>query len=724
MSKILVLQGGGASPSSACQLLDTLSGLCGFLYDMQMVDVAALVVQPWFDSTCLLALPDGDYKAYVDALYTPQAGAWGAQKQCPAQRIHTYVERGGSLLAIGAGAAALSGGVRFGDMELQQEGAFHLMPIFPGAYWGPVYVLRSGEERPVPVCTMDAAGRCGTPTSLMYARGGGLFVRADAFADYGVDIVAVYADSDGRRLPVDEDPPDAAAALHCTLGRGHVLLFGTRVEMPTPHDDGARVALLSELLVSRLHVNVGTCAQPGLSDPPRLSPVYVAARDASLLAAFRGAFGAQDAKAERPAASLFRAAPDIPAALQHAGVQVLAIVQDTQDAYAVVSASVPAMQALQEACAAAPVDAGGAPEGTDWQRVSKLLVLSDPASACDTVTPYFCLAAYFEARSRARAAIAQRSVPWGMPRVLLPTTELGDLVLYGQVVTSTQTMLEKNMLLLHACKPGTTFFATHQVAGRGRGKNTWISPLGCLQFSTLLHLPAHAGTKTVFLQYLAAMAIVYGLSELLGPACEGIRGRLRIKWPNDVYAEVPETPAAGAAFARRDGETTRHFVKLAGILVNARYERDQFQVVVGCGVNCTNEHPTTSFAALVRSCAEATGAVCPPVTQEQCAGAILAAFETLVLAFVGAQYSFTPFAKAYEAMWMHSNQEVCIAGEQQPVRVVGITSDYGLLRTVPLASDTTASDPRAWSGDFVADCIDLQPDGNSFDMFQNLVKRK
>lgn len=48
----------------------------------------------------------------------------------------------------------------------------------------------------------------------------------------------------------------------------------------------------------------------------------------------------------------------------------------------------------------------------------------------------------------------------------------------------------------------------------------------------------------------------------------------------------------------------------------------------------------------------------------------------------------------------------------QTVRIVGITPDHGLLRTLP---------ERGGAG---AQFIDLQPDGNSFDMMAGLIKLK
>lgn len=77
--------------------------------------------------------------------------------------------------------------------------------------------------------------------------------------------------------------------------------------------------------------------------------------------------------------------------------------------------------------------------------------------------------------------------------------------------------------------------ATYQIAGRGRGGNLWVSPLGCLQFSLRLEvsLAALPASRLVFVQYLVALAVVEAARD------EGVLGqwadRVRIKWPNDVY---------------------------------------------------------------------------------------------------------------------------------------------------------------------------------------------
>jgi biotin--protein ligase len=75
----------------------------------------------------------------------------------------------------------------------------------------------------------------------------------------------------------------------------------------------------------------------------------------------------------------------------------------------------------------------------------------------------------------------------------------------------------------------------------------------------------------------------------------------------------------------------------------------------------------------------------------------------------------------------------------QKLRIHSITSDYGLLRCRPVASSSTVPSSRGLTplysrGDFGGDdrsatakkeeWVDLQPDGNSFDLMSGLIRRK
>lgn len=110
--------------------------------------------------------------------------------------------------------------------------------------------------------------------------------------------------------------------------------------------------------------------------------------------------------------------------------------------------------------------------------------------------------------------------------------------------------------------------ASHQLAGRGRGSNVWLSPAGCLQFSLLLRVPlaSFPSHKLVFVQYLFALAVVEACRS------EKVLGRLgeqvRLKWPNDIYAIFPTDL----------GEEKR---KIGGILINMSFSSGNADIVIG-----------------------------------------------------------------------------------------------------------------------------------------------
>ena len=106
--------------------------------------------------------------------------------------------------------------------------------------------------------------------------------------------------------------------------------------------------------------------------------------------------------------------------------------------------------------------------------------------------------------------------------------------------------------------------ASHQLSGRGRGSNVWLSPSGCLQFSLLLRLrlSEFPASRLVFVQYLVGIAVVEACrhENVLGKLGE----KIRLKWPNDIYAVT------------HDG-----IRKIGGILVNTSFTGSQVDIVVG-----------------------------------------------------------------------------------------------------------------------------------------------
>lgn len=82
------------------------------------------------------------------------------------------------------------------------------------------------------------------------------------------------------------------------------------------------------------------------------------------------------------------------------------------------------------------------------------------------------------------------------------------------------------------------------------------------------------------------------------------------------------------------------------------------------------------------------------------------------------------------------NQEVTLTTVEphQRLRIVGITPDHGLLRCVPISSGSNlygrdvdgGYDDRTYSASAAASSqyVELQPDGNSFDLMAGMIKRK
>ncbi|KAF5325174.1 hypothetical protein D9619_009794 [Psilocybe cf. subviscida] len=332
----------------------------------------------------------------------------------------------------------------------------------------------------------------------------------------------------------------------------------------------------------------------------------------------------------------------------------------------------------------------GSTDPATWQPKG-VIVYPDGKLPPRALTPLFDVELFYDALEAARGATAASFSPWG----------LGDALMYGEVVTSTQTMLDKNPVFLRQLPTPLLSLASYQLAGRGRGSNVWLSPSGCLQFSIVLRvgLDSLPPSKLVFLQYLFALSVVEACSDesVLGPKAGA---HVRLKWPNDIYTSVG---ANGKDDLR----------KIGGVLVNTSFQGGQVDIVIGCGVNVLNLPPMTSLSQL-------SPASRAPLSMEKTTAAIMARFGSMWSTFLEKKGSFEPFLDLYLRRWLHSDQLVTLTTTtpHTAVRIVGITTDYGLLRTVP-----DRMGMRRSGGDD-EDYIDLQPDGNSFDLMANLIKSK
>jgi len=113
--------------------------------------------------------------------------------------------------------------------------------------------------------------------------------------------------------------------------------------------------------------------------------------------------------------------------------------------------------------------------------------------------------------------------------------------------------------------------AREQTAGRGRRGGKWMSPPGNLYATLLLKDPAPPkdAPKLSFVTALAVHDAILGCAPVM-------RGKLALKWPNDVLC--------GGA-------------KLAGILIEGHRLDAGLAVAIGIGVNCKHHPAQTSYPA-------------------------------------------------------------------------------------------------------------------------------
>lgn len=258
-----------------------------------------------------------------------------------------------------------------------------------------------------------------------------------------------------------------------------------------------------------------------------------------------------------------------------------------------------------------------------------------------------------------------------------------------------------------------------QLAGKGRGSNTWLSSKGCLQFTFVLR---HEDTTTLSLiQYLVGLAMVEALVR--EPGYEFLQGLVRLKWPNDIYSCQP-----GGGDLK----------KLGGILVNSQTDNDGgFLLLIGFGFNVSDTPWTRSLNELIEEGGRRTGTYALPWGKERVLARFATTFSSMYTRMEADGRGF-PFDLYYQH-WLHGGQVVFLEEEQMRARIEGIDgSGYliarphtdgllGLLngaRPSPLTSSSSSILSEGGEGPHAQRPFLLQPDGNSFDMMKNLIKRK
>lgn len=266
---------------------------------------------------------------------------------------------------------------------------------------------------------------------------------------------------------------------------------------------------------------------------------------------------------------------------------------------------------------------------------------------------------------------------------------LGNLLLYGEIVTSTNSILDRNPKFLRLLPHGIVAVGSRQIAGRGRGNNVWVSPEGLLAVSGVLRVPvSECRHSLVFVQYLSSLAMVEAIQSF---GVHYQRLGVKLKWPNDIY------------IAKDDS-----YVKIGGIIVTCSISEGQYILVFGSGTNVNNSHPTTSLNSSIEAYRKKHNVPMEHIKLEALLGRFLAKFSEMFHTFLAR--GFHPFENSYYSLWLQSDQIVALeryGGTKAAIR--GISLEGGML----LAEDTNTKT-----------IYELLPDGNSFDMFSGLLKRK
>ncbi|POR32168.1 Biotin--protein ligase [Tolypocladium paradoxum] len=668
------LPGTGTSAESVRQCLYTLRRLLSPNYAVIPVTESAILKEPWAPTCALLVVPGG-----ADLGYCRVLNGEGNR------RITDYVRRGGAYLGLCAGGYYGSGRCEFevGNRPLEVIGSRELA-FFPGtcrggAFKGFEYRSERGARAAVLRVATGAFTEQVPETFASYYNGGGVFVDAGSIKGRKIEVLASY---DGE---LDVDGGDGkAAVLLCHIGDGKAMLSGPHPEFaavnlyPQPDvpgydelihklaaDDQARVGFLKACL-SRLGLEV---SQEDTAVPP-LSSLHLSAVDntkvTELLCAWEEVMDKEDGQEYiRGEVDTFH----IQAEEGSLGVEEL-------------QHSLPSTEGEN-------AKDGGI---VDYAAITKRIIPHEETLPNPGLTPRFNHKQFYSSLRRFQATEEDAD-------------EWGNILLYGDVVTSTNSLLEKycaplkprspNPKLMSKLPTGFTFSASTQVAGRGRGTNVWVAPPGALVFSTIINHPAHLAVSrpVVFIQYIAAIAIVEAIRSL-DVGYENLP--VKLKWPNDIYALDPAQPAAA-----------KQYVKIGGILSQCGYCDGSYQIVLGIGINAINPRPTTSISDLLPAGA-------PPPRLEALLARILTRLEAVYAQFQREGFS-DDLERRYYRHWLHTGQAISLEAEGGVrARVLGISRDWGMLRVEQTDAEGRGTG-RIWS---------LQSDENSFDFWKGLVRRK
>ncbi|KAG5421308.1 BPL1 [Candida metapsilosis] len=660
---VLVYSGPGTTIEGVKQCIDSLRLHLSKYYAVLSANETVLLTEPWMRKTSMLVIPG---EGGADLTYCQVLNGYGNFK------IKKYVKNGGKFMGFGAGAYYASARCEFdvgGPLEVSGD---RELAFYPGVCRGGAFkrykygshvsaraakLVVNGNELP------NAPASC-----CALHNGGGVFIDSEKYDD--VKVLARFVEE------IDVEDEGKAAIVYRKVGKGDVILSGPHLEYPPEKFEGveedgvasvantleehdkARRMLMREML-KKLGLRVCDNIDENV---PKITPMYLMSPDIG--------------KIEKVRSNLCANLPI-----------EKGVFKDRNDTFVF-------------------EDNQHQPQhNEDGQTQCIKFITSGDVTTLDS-TPDFNTQSYFKRLFQ----LSNNN-----------TLELGTVLCYTKVITSTHTILEQNQYWLKHLPHGLVLTATTQIAGRGRGNNIWLNPKGVLPTTILFKIPKCEVTPSfiVCLQYVTGLALIeaiLGYGESAGYQDMPVR----IKWPNDIYMLKSQYFTS----INTDTDTTtlegdeEKYVKVGGSLLSSQFIDGYYYLIWGGGLNVSNEAPTTSLNVILTKLNELRKekhkSALPKYELENLLAQIVFTINQFYSIFKNSSGQLSPFLPLYYQRWLHSNQEVVVSGgghygESRTCIIRGITPEYGLL----MAQDVNNHE-----------VLHLQPDGNSFDLFKGLVYKK
>lgn len=656
-------------------------------YAVISVDAKVLKNEPWSEKTSLLVFPGG-----ADLPYCRDFNGDGNRK------IKNFVKRGGKYIGFCAGAYYAASRLEFETGTDMEVSGSRELGFYPGvargtAFRGFQYGTDRGER--AAICSIEGAENFASvdnnmPTSFVsHYNGGPTFVDADKLSN--VEILSKYLE----KIDVDSGSLHTnAAVVYCSVNKGAAILFGPHCEFEpslisfsTPKKNENLVSQMTassndrdvflRLCFEKLGLKVNT---PEDAKVPKLTPLILSSIDpkavSSILRNIETDIGYSDDEK-----TIIRAPNDTFKVSKIRNGETSKHIKMHEEDYE-------------------------DPESA----VKELWVFENGEKPSAKMSPYFNILSYY----------SHLQDNWGEQEQQSKfNATFGQPLMYGEILTSTNTLLEKNYNILRYLPDGFTAIGTTQVSGRGRGGNVWVSPMGTLAISVILRLSLEQAKQApvVFVQYLTSMAVVEAILSYGGDAESGYAEMpVKIKWPNDVYILKPEF-FNKPQNSRYVYEIDPIYAKVGGLLINTTVQDNNYVLVVGSGTNVSNAAPTTSLNLVLNQLNKVRHIdgldPLPSYTLEGLAARFVFCLERLFSKFK--HFGFRPLLSQYYKYWLHSGQIVTL-GSLGNIRAIirGISDNFGLLLVEELDNEDRPT----------GNVFELQPDGNSFDMFKGLITRK